>query len=278
MDESRGMEGVCLAHYTVQRSRVDVDLRHLQDAGITTICRLNWGYADGAGTLPRPADRNAFTSAVVSSIRCGRGVDYWHVGNEPNNCQEWPGFGTNDEYALTPEYVVDIYNDIWNQLPDSVKIGPPPLDPYYGPNSDNREWWRYFLRHIAGADAIYLHAKTQTNDPGGVWSEEKFSDWPLQWQYLHLRTVETALADMSRHLEGSTPVFVTECNPQHLDASRQSLGWERGNATWVHEACNYLHGVGIDGVCFYRYELAGDQAPFGLADKPEILEAIKANV
>lgn len=270
--KDNGMAGCCLCHYTVQRQPVDVDLRHLQDAGITTIARLNWGYADGTGTLPPPADRDLFTSAVVSTMLSSRGVDYFHVGNEPNNKGEWPrGF------ELTPEYVVDIYNAIWQEVSGSAKLGPPPLDPYYGPGSNNRDWWRYILANMDGADVICLHAKTQTNDPDEVWSAEKFSDWPLKWQYLHLRTVETYLGFVAPYVWAGLPVFVTELNPQHLEVSGGDLGWRRGNATWVHEACEYLLTQRVTGACFYRYELAGDQAPFGLADKPQVLDAIKAN-
>jgi hypothetical protein len=46
------------------------------------------------------------------------------------------------------------------------------------------------------------------------------------------------------------------------------------NAAWVREACAYLRGK-VDGVCFYRYEHAGDQAAFGLEGRPRILEAIR---
>jgi hypothetical protein len=269
-----GIEGCCLVHYGVQRDPIPIDCSHLQDAGITVVCRLNWGYAGGAGTLPRPADKAAFIDAVVETMVAARGVDYFHVGNEPNNRQEWPGFGSNDEFELTSSYVVDIYNEIWHRVRGRARMGPPPLDPYFGPNSNNREWWVNILNDITGADALFLHAKTQTNDPAEVLSRERFAHDPLRWQYLHLRTVETALDVVPQRFD-SLPIFVTELNPQHKREIGGSLGWVRENAEWIRAAVSYFREEQpVDGVMLYRFDEAGDQAPFGLASAPALLNTI----
>jgi hypothetical protein len=271
----QGIKGCCLVHHVVQRQPVQIDCRRFQDAGIAVIARLNWGYADGTGTLPRPKDRSAFINAVVETILAARGVEYFHVGNEPNNRSEWPGFGANDEFALSPQYVAEIYNEIWQRVGSRARLGPPPLDPYFGPGSNNRDWWTTILNGIAGADALFLHAKTQTNDPGEVLSRARFSDAPLTWQYLHLRTVETSLAVVPSRFR-SLPVYVTELNPQYLREIKGAHGWLPDNAGWVHEALDYFrYERPVTGVIFYRYESAGDQAPYGLEDKPAILSAIK---
>lgn len=269
----QGMAGCCLVHAQVQRRAAQLDFRHLQEADIVVIGRLNWGYADGTGTFPRPDCRDAFVDAVVETMLAARGVDYFHVGNEPNNRQEWPGFGSGNVFALTREYVTEIYNDVWRRVDGQVRMGPPPIDPYFGPGSDNRDWFIYLLEHVDGADAIFLHSKTQTNDPDEVWSRARFSHWPLEWQYLHLRTVETGLSLVPDRFQ-ELPVFVTELNPQHLDAHGR-LGWRRGNALWVRQALRYFREVQpVAGVVFYRYDVAGDQAPFGLCERPVILDAI----
>jgi hypothetical protein len=287
-DESGGkwmvehkIAGCCLVHQPVQRQPAKIDCRHLQKAGITVICRLNWGYADGTGTLPRPADKQAFVDAVVKTILTAQGVNYFHVGNEPNNRSEWPGYGTNREFALTAAYVTEIYNEVWERVAGAdssspkVRLGPPPLDPYFGPHSNNREWWQYILDNIVGADALFLHAKTQTNAPNEVWSRMRFTDEPLTWQYLHLRTVETALAILPDRFR-SLPIFVTELNPQCLETIKGKTGWMPDNAEWVHEALDYFRGERpVTGVVLYRYEPAGDQASFGLESKTAILNAIK---
>jgi hypothetical protein len=70
-------------------------------------------------------------------------------------------------------------------------------------------------------------------------------------------------------------VFVTELNPQHLSEGG-TIGWQPDNAEWVHHAVRYFHEEQpVTGVVFYRYEAAGDQAPFGLENKPAILAAIE---
>jgi hypothetical protein len=272
---SQGLEGCCLVHHVVQRQPVPIDCTHLQDGGITVIARLNWGYAGGTGTLPRPKDKDAFVNAVVETILAAKGVAYFHVGNEPNNRSEWPGFGGNSEFALSPGYVTDIYNEIWQRVDGQARLGPPPLDPYFGPGSNNRDWWLYILNNIAGADALFLHAKTQTNDPNEVYSRVRFSDDPLRWQYLHLRTVETSLAVLPSRFH-ALPIYVTELNPQYLQAIAGENGWVPNSAEWVREALDYFrYERPVTGVIFYRFESAGDQKPYGLEDKPVILNAIK---
>ena len=269
-----GVRGCCVVSRQVQRQPVELDLTHLSQAGIVVIARLGWGYADGTGTLPAPTDREPFTDAVVDTIRSAEGVDYFYVGSEPNNRREWPGFGGESAFALTPEYVTEIYNDIWQRVEGRARMGPPPLDPYFGPNSSSREWWTTILEHIDGAESLFLHAKTQTNDPGEVWSKKKFSDWPLEWQYRHLSTVETALAVVPYRFQ-ELPIFVSELNPQCLRTPGGEVGWLDENAEWVHQALRYLREeIPVTGVAFYRYGPMGDETPFSLRDRPVLLEAI----
>lgn len=272
---SQKLRGCCLVHSVVQRKAAPLDLRHLQNAGITVIARLNWGYADGTGTLPRAEHRDAFINAIAETILTAQGVDYFHVGNEPNNRSEWPGYRTGNEFPLTPQYVTQIYNTIWEKVGGRAKLGPPPIDPYFGPGSNNRDWWTYILDNITGADALFLHAKTQTNNPAEVWSRVRFADHPLTWQYLHLRTVETSLALTPERFR-VLPVFVTELNPQCVDTIGGNIGWLADNARWVHEALRYFRQEQpVNGVVFYRYERAGDQTPFGLEAMPTVLATIK---
>ncbi|MFO7741943.1 MAG: hypothetical protein R6X31_06480 [Anaerolineae bacterium] len=269
-----GMVGCCVIPRQIQRQPVELDFERLSEAGLVVIGRLSWGYADGTGTLPTPRDREVFVDAVVETMRLARGVDYFHIGNDPNNRREWPGFGGEDPFALTPEYVAEIYNDIWRCVEGRARMGPPPVDPYFGPGSDNREWWTTLLEHIEDADVLFLHAKTQTNDPDEVWSKERFSDWPLKWQYLHLSTVESGLEVVPDRFQ-DLPVFVSELNPQCLRTPGGDVGWLDDNADWVRQAVRYFREeTPVTGVAFYRYGHPGDE-PFSLQDKPVILEAIK---
>jgi hypothetical protein len=90
-----------------------------------------------------------------------------------------------------------------------------------------------------------------------------------------LRTVETSLEVVPERFQ-DLPVFVTELNPQCLDVPGGSIGWRPDNAEWVREAVRYFREEQpVTGVMFYRYIVAGDQAPFGLQDKPIVLDAIE---
>jgi len=267
--------GCCVVPRQIQREPVELDFRHVSEAGIVVIGRLTWGYADGTGTFPTPTARDAFVEAVAETIRSAEGVDYFQIGSEPNNPREWPGFGNGAAFALTPEYVTELYNQIWQRAKGYAKIGPPPMDPYFGPGSNNREWWIYILEHIQGADVLFLHAKTQTNDPDEVWSGERFSDWPLEWQYQHLSTVETGLEVVPDRFQ-ELPVFVSELNPQHLRTPGEAFGWLDDSTGWVRQALRYLReDTPITGAILYRYGSGGGEDPFGLHDKPLILEVIK---
>jgi hypothetical protein len=262
-----GIDGVGVTLHQVQKTSVELDYTWFDGVCIARLC---WGWADGTGTLPRPADKDAFIDAVVSTMLGAKGVDYFYVGNEVNNRREWPGFNTANEYALTPEYVVEIYNAIWERVHDQVKMGPPPLDPYFGPGSDNSQWWTYILGMIDGADALFLHGKTQTNDPAEVWSEEKFGDEPLTWQYLNMLACKTYMGMVFDEFQ-DLPIFVTECNPQRKGDG--TLGWEAGNTQWVDESVEFFTTeCPITGVAYYRHPGADE---FGLEDKPEILKHIK---
>lgn len=273
--------GVCLVHHQVQQDPItDLDYRYLSEKDVTVICRLNWGYANGTGTLPPDTYKEHFISAVVHTILSAKGVDFWHIGNEPNNQSEWPGFGTDqDVFPLTPEYVVEIYNEVWRRVNGEshrANLGPAPIDPYFGPGSDNSVWQRYIWENIADADAVFLHAKTQTNDPNEVDSDVKFSDDPLTWQYLHMRTVDTSL-DMLLPVYYTLPVFVTEANPQcKYEIGGDEKGWIPGNTLWITESAAFGDVRDVS-MIYYRYDEAGDQKDYGLKNQAEILEAIKAN-
>jgi len=267
-----GLEGCCLVHEQVQAESKRLDYSRLHDAGITVICRLNWGYADGTGTLPPWELLGSHLDALAGTMNAARGVDYFHFANEPNNAGEWP-----QGSVITSEYVIYAYNSLLPKLEPHVKIGPPPLDPYFGPGSDNGRWWRDILDGILRADALFLHTgKTQTNDPALVRSTAKFEDPPLRWQYLNMLATRTSLGMIpGRFLH--LPVYVTECNPQRR--SDGVLGWDDGNAAWVRECAALMREFEqVKGIAFYRYEPAGDQAGFGLRDRSGILAAIAEEV
>lgn len=261
---ANGVEGVCLIHHQVQDKAVALDYRYLQSKGITVIVRLNWGYADGTGTMCRPQDLDGHLAALAITMSGAYGVDYFHPWNEPNNASEWPG-----EYVLTPEYVVGAYNRLRHMVGPNVELGLPPLDPYYGPGSNNMDWLDYFLAHATGAAAWFLHGgKTQDGNPDSVWSDVKFTDPPLDWQYYHAKAFLPYLEKLRASEYGDRPVYCTELNPQ--------TGWATTGPVWVEEMCSLLRQNAVTGGVFYRYEVAGGgQEIYSLANRPGFLSAIK---
>ena len=286
--KDNGIKGVCLALVQVQDQPVLLDFSDLANAGITVLLRIGYGYADGTGTIAPPDRLATFEDAVAQTLNNATGVTATHYCNEINNASEAPGWNPRvnapgpNYFALTPDYYIQSYNRLWYKIRTDVKLGPAPLDPYYGPpfpylafSSNNREWWRAILSGIAGADALFLHGKTQDNDSKNIRSDVRFGGEPLTWQYLHFRTIETALSEVPDRFK-TLPVYVTEANPQRK--ANGSPGWEAGNTQWVTECVSYLQAwnanVGtqpIIGAVFYRW--ANDE--WALADRPRILNQIK---
>jgi hypothetical protein len=281
-----GISGLCLVHWIVQGKSEPRDFSTLADAGITVIARLNWGYAGGPGTMPPTGPewkslQDAHVIALANTIMDSPGVAYWQLWNEPNNRQEWPGFDPEKEaqglreYAglseLSPEYIVAMYNRVWDRVPAKYMVGPPPLDPYFGPGSNNMDWWEYILDNIHGADALYLHCKTQTNNPPEMWSDEKFSHDPLKWQYYQARAIDPYLDAIKASQFAGLPTFVTEFNPQlRFDGTG---GWEPENTEWLDQGAKFMSQRGLPAV-LYRHDAAGDQAGYGLQQYPTLLNHI----
>jgi hypothetical protein len=236
------------------------------------LVRLNYGYHP-QGNIPSENDPNyePFITACVDTMLNSKGVWGYIFGNETNNPNEFP-----QGEPITPEQYATLYNRIWNQVPVNIPMGVQAVDPYFGPDSDNREYWLRILNNIQGADFLTVHPKTQDSNPDNVDSPAKFTDEPLLWQYLHLRSYQPLLdvvPERFRHL----PVFATEVNPQRLN-DNVTLGWQEDQgAEWVNRAVSHFKTYNetavmpIQGIIFYRYS-ADD---WRIHDKPTILDAIK---
>lgn len=240
-------------------------------AGVKVVVRLNHGYGR-TGTLPHPDDRarqDAFVQACVQTIESSAGVWGWQLFNEPNNPNEWPS-----GMPLTPEYVAEMYGRIWNRSPAEARIAPPPVDPYFGPASNdyvanNLEYWQRMLDGIPGAEFFVVHSKTQQPDPDLVDSDAKFSDWPLQWQYLHFRAYETHLAAVPANWQ-HLPVLQTEMNPHPAWDEATAVEWVR-RARANLQAFNSRGGMQFLGGLVYRW--SGDG--WGLQGKTAVLDGLK---
>jgi hypothetical protein len=256
------MTGCCLVHFNVTDAIVPVDFSRLENAGIQVICRVNYNYGGGAGTVPPLDQVETWADKVAPTIIGSSGVWGWIIANEQNN----PAEG-----AIHPAHYVTAYNAVWDRVAGVARLAPGAIDSYNAETGDPRDYIQHVYENIHGLDFIPLHGKTQGSDPQQVWSYDTFTDPPLIGRYYHLRTLEDQLSWIPPRFSG-VPVYVTELNPQRkLDGSN---GWQGGavGAEWVREAYRYCTSLGrIAGVCFYRWEADA----WAIQNDQQILDAIR---
>jgi hypothetical protein len=221
--------------------------RDWSERGFGVIARLNHGY-EGSGTLPEPQHYSGFAAACAMWVRRSidpanpaQGGHIWLIANEMNNPREWPGNenGVGGQ-PITPEAYADCYNQVYSVIksvqPDAI-VCPGAVDPYYGPGSDNGDWFRRMLARISELDGFALHTYTHGTDPALITNTQRFGmdeqgNWVdpnniLSWQYYHFyayRTYMDMIPTRWRHL----PVFITETD--------QVDPWVEVNRGWVQAA------------------------------------------
>lgn len=270
-----GLQGWGLHAIALGTTAAPQDVTRFEQAGIKMLIRFNYGFhPQGNQPAADSPDFQRYLDACVETMRRSKGVWGYIFGNETNNPQEFPG-GVNGP-KITPELYARAYNDIWQRKPDGVRLGVQAVDPYFGPGSDSRDYWQRVLNNLLGTDFITIHPKTQDSDPNNVDSDAKFSDDPLRWQFLHLKSYQPLLAVVPDRF-WTLPVIATEVNPQRHNNSNK-LGWqENQGAEWVRRTAVHFRTYNeealmpVNGVIFYRYS-ADD---WELHNKPAILQAIK---
>ena len=270
-----GVTGWALHTIEVGTTPQTVDVTHFDNAGIKMLVRLNYGY-NPKGNLPREdsPDYQPFIDACVETMRRSRGVWGYVFGNETNNPHEFPG-GVNGA-AISPEQYARAFNLIWARKPAGTQLGTQAIDPYFGPNSDSRDYWVRVLNNLLGADFLTVHPKTQDSNPDNVDSAALFANHPLTWQFLHLRSYQPLLDAVPQRF-WNLPVIATEVNPQRFNDG-QTLGWQQDQgAEWVKRAVAHFKAYNqnalmpVNGVIFYRFS----QDDWAISNKQNILDAIK---
>ena len=248
----------------------------LEADGIRVVVNLRYSFSTdlgGGGNVPPERERDGFVRACRETVQQSQGVWGWTIGNEPNNPREWP---LNE--PQTPERLAHIYNAVRRDL--GGRFSPGPVDPFFGPGSDNRDWFSRIWRASDGAEFVDIHGYVRGADPTLCWRSARFGNAPLEWQALNFfGCCESLLAALPGRFR-ALPVIISEFN--HLWKERENdLGWLDGSGVQVVRAAhkrivqwNQLGNQTIMALILYRYD--GDE--WILRDKPAILnEMVQLN-
>lgn len=245
--EAIGIMGSTLAHYQLEDGP-----KAIEGTG-KTIVRLNWGYA-GVGTVPASGLAGLFVDRIINTIDNSTGVWGWIIGNEINNPTEWPNGYPNPSQIVTPDYFINIYNQVANMT--GARLSPSPVDPYnvvaqqFGVTGDPKDWAEEMYEKCDRIDFITFHAKQQfvNSDPN-----EKFSDAPLTGRYTGVKTILDQISWIPNKYR-DLQMFVTELNQQRDE--NNNIGWPKDDKIvkdWLKFAFDTCYVNGIDGVFVYRY-------------------------
>jgi len=251
-----------------------LDFTAAEAAGVQVAVNLRWNWSTdcgGQGTLPPPGRAAPFVRACIATIEQSLGVRGWTIGNEMNNPREWPS-----AMVLTPEFVAEIYNAVWDA--GLRNIAPGAVDPFNAALCDVQEYWKRLWAAVKGAGFVDLHGYIHGPDAGLCWSNVRFGDAPLTWQYFNFfgccQTLLERLPDKYRSL----PVIVSEFN--HIDKGDGKTGWvsDARAGEIVRAAYRRLtewnasnKSNPVVGLAIYRWR--GDA--WAVADNKPVLDAIK---
>lgn len=242
-------------------------------SGLNVVVNLRYSWSvdlGGRGTLPSSGnDQTLFVNACRQTIVQSKGVWGWTVGNEPNNPREWPTGG------LTPERTAQVYNQVRTGL--SGRFSPAPVDPFFGPGSDNREWFRRIWANVTTAEFVDMHGYVRGPDALLPWSQAKFQNAPLTWQFLNFLGCVSSLMDELPGSYRAKPVIISEFN--HIWKSLNGpLGWDPNEGAAIIRAAaeaalgwNGRGGQQIAALTVYRWD--GDE--WAVKSMPNILNMVK---
>jgi len=251
-------------------------------SGYGVIARLNNDYG-GSGTIPVPAQYDAFAEQCRRWVLNSRGNLIWVIGNEMNNPREWPNQdpwnpGNNPADAITPELYAVCFNKVRAAIksvqPRAIVV-PGAIDPFQGPRQSCLAYFERMLAAITDLDGIALHCYTHGYTPDLVTSLDRFQNDPLRWQYYHFRAY-TTLLDVIPPRHRLKPVYITETNPHGAQP------WSGGQNGWVQaayaEIARYNHQPHAQQIqCLLLYRWSRDDI-YSIVDKPGVQADIRATI
>ncbi|MEP7200889.1 MAG: M23 family metallopeptidase [Chloroflexota bacterium] len=271
----QSIRGWCLDTIAIGLQPQALDYSALAQGGVRVIAQLTFG-ANGAGTVPTPDQYAAFANAVVNTIRASSGVYAFVVGNEPNRPDQWPSGN-----SITPEQYGQLWNMIWFTVPSRVPVIPAPIDPYYGPTSDSRDYWARMMQAIlagsggrrGGVDGLMFHPQVQWHDKANVRSDQTFTDAPLLGLPYHWKAWQ-ALYAVTPSAFRTAPIYLSRCRAAS-QTQGGAPGWRDDDDGLIGEMIAYERENNIQftnlvsAVILYQW----NAGPWSL-NRPSLLAAI----
>jgi len=228
--------------------------------GLGVVVRLHWGYGT-TGTLPPESQYDTFASRAAAFI--ANHIDsciYYHIGNEPNLCAEWPAGGAADGFCdpnctsvrekISPARYIDcfqrVYNALSTELQSRAKLLVMPTATWAGEFTcasgfETYDFLCYQRQVYAGIPddmigGFTFHPKTHNHTPGEITSDilssPAFGCAHNEQVHWYFRVYYEMLADIPLG-QRDKPIFFTELNPHES-------GWADVNNGYVAAAYNEI--------------------------------------
>jgi len=263
------------------------DVVNAANAGLGVLVRLHWGYGT-AGTLPPVAQYPTFASRAATFIGTHiNSCKFYHIGNEPNFCAEWPAGGLADgrcdpnctsiREQITAARYIDCFQRVYNALSPllraEAKLLVAPTGTWAGEFTCAGSGFETF-DYVCYARTIYagipshmiggfaLHPKTHNYELWQITSNA-LSGTPAfgcshnEYVHWYFRVYQDMMDDIPpalRHL----PVFFTELNPHEG-------GWLDTNIGYVQAAYDEINAWNlahpdrlITAMMLYRWDDGND--------------------
>ncbi len=286
---SAGKTGWVVVSVQVNPPDHDGNFSALANAGVRPIVRLNNGYGS-AGTIPFPAQYDAFAQQCAAFVASSSGAQIWVIGNETNSGWERPGNsdGTGGE-AITPTLYAQCFakcRAAIKNLPGRASDWVVPSAPapwnnqtMYSGNA-NGDWVKYFQDVLnqcvalnAKPDALSIHTYTHTLDPSLI-TINRPMDAPFQNRQFEFRAYRDFIGAIPSSLK-SLPVLITETQAQF---------WQNQNVNWIQLAFKEINDWNaasanqpIQALALFRWQdLPGDPEGWSISNRGALVNDFRA--
>lgn len=281
-----GKPGWIAVNRTVENTGTPHDFSALESQGLGVIVTLLYSYREG--TIPLPDQYDQFAAQCADLVRRSSGARMWVIGNEANRASVRPR-----DQAVTPE----LYARCFNKCRQAIRavpghendwvlpaaVAPFSTETTYGGNPTG-DWVKYFadlLKQIqaqgGGLDGITLHATTLRQDASAIADPARYPA-PYDQNSQTFRAYRDFMRAIPEGLR-ALPVLITATRPI-IDGKDR---WLDQNTGWIQAAFAEINDWNADPInqpiqalCLARWQTTTDSPEGTLADKPQLLQDLRA--